>query len=152
MFAVETIRDWWKHEGILLYPSSQRLYINADGGGSNGSRNHLWKSELQKFSNESGLSISVSHFPPGTSKWNKIEHRLFAYISKNWRAKPLTSLLVIISLIGATKTTEGLVVSAHLDETKYLTGIKISEQEIQKLNITRDQFHGEWNYIISPNL
>jgi len=152
MFAVETIRDWWKHEGILLYPSSKRLYINADGGGSNGSRNHLWKSELQKFSNESGLSISVSHFPPGTSKWNKIEHRLFAYISKNWRAKPLTSLLVIISLIGATKTKEGLVVSAHLDETKYLTGIKISEQEIQKLNIARDQFHGEWNYIISPNL
>ena len=152
MFAVETIRDWWKQEGKLLYPNSQRLYINADGGGSNGSRNHLWKSELQKFSNESRLSISVSHFPPGTSKWNKIEHRLFAYISKNWRAKPLTSLLVIISLIGATKTSKGLVVSAHLDETTYLKGIKISEQEIQKFNLVRNEFHGEWNYVILPNL
>jgi Rhodopirellula transposase DDE domain len=151
-FATSTICDWWKQEGKLLYPNSQRLYINADGGGSNGSRNHLWKFELQKFSNQSGLSISVSHYPPGTSKWNKIEHRLFAYISKNWRAKPLTSLLVIINLIGATKTTKGLVVSAHLDETTYLKGIKISEQEIQKLNIVRDEFHGEWNYIISPNL
>jgi hypothetical protein len=98
-FAVSTIRDWWEQEGKLLYPSSNRLYINADGGGSNGSRNHLWKAELQKFSNTSGLDIHVSHFPPGTSKWNKIEHRLFSYISKNWRAKPLTSLLVIISLI-----------------------------------------------------
>ena len=104
-FAVSTIRDWWNNEGKTLYPSSDRLYINADGGGSNGSRNNLWKTELQNFSNESGLSISVSHFPPGTSKWNKIEHRLFSYISKNWRAKPLISLLTIINLIGATTTT-----------------------------------------------
>lgn len=109
-FAVSTIRDWWEQEGSILYPSSNRLYINADGGGSNGSRNLLWKAELQQFSNDSGLSIHVSHFPTGTSKWNKIEHRLFAYISKNWRAKPLTSLLVIISLIGATTTTTGLIV------------------------------------------
>jgi hypothetical protein len=151
-FAATTIRDWWKQEGKVLYPNSQRLYINADGGGSNGSRNHLWKSELQKFCNESGLRISVSHFPPGTSKWNKIEHRLFAYISKNWRAKPLTSLLVIISLIGATKTTKGLVVSAHLDETTYETGIKISEDEMKKINIVRDSFHGEWNYEILPQM
>src|SRR5665811_1769439 len=120
------------------------LYINADGGGSNGSRNHLWKAELQQFSNESGLSIYVSHFPPGTSKWNKIEHRLFAYISKNWRAKPLTSLSVIINLIGATTTTTGLTVKANLDENIYLTGIKVTEQEKQKLNIVRNNFHGEW--------
>jgi hypothetical protein len=152
VFAVSTIRDWWDQEGISLYPCSNRLYINADGGGSNGSRNHLWKSELQRFSNESGLSVHVSHFPPGTSKWNKIEHRLFAYISKNWRAKPLTSLLVIISLIGATTTTKGLKVTAKLDEKTYLTGLKVTEEEKEKLNIARNNFHGEWNYIISPNL
>ena len=151
-FAVSTIRDWWQQEGSILYPSSNRLYINADGGGSNGSRNHLWKAELQQFSNESGLSVHVSHFPPGTSKWNKIEHRLFAYISKNWRAKPLTSLLVIISLIGATTTTKGLTVKAKLDEKIYLTGIKVTEQEKKKLNIIRNDFHGEWNYVIAPNL
>jgi len=151
-FAVSTIRDWWEQEGKILYPSSKRLYINADGGGSNGSRNNLWKAELQQFSNISGLDIYVSHFPPGTSKWNKIEHRLFAYISKNWRAKPLTSLSVIINLIGATTTTTGLTVKANLDENIYLTGIKVTEQEKQKLNIVRNDFHGEWNYTISPNL
>ena len=151
-FAVSTIRDWWENDGKILYPSSNQLYINADGGGSNGSRNHLWKSELQHFSNESGLNIFVSHFPPGTSKWNKIEHRLFAYISKNWRAKPLTSLLVIVSLIGATTTTKGLKVNAKLDEKVYLTGVKVTEQEKEKLNILRNDFHGEWNYVISPNL
>ena len=153
-FAVSTIRDWWEQEGSILYPSSNRLYINADGGGSNGSGNHLWKSELQQFSNDSGLSIHVSHFPPGTSKWNKIEHRLFADISKNWRAKPLTSLLVIINLIGATTTTTttGLTVKAKLDEKIYLTGIKVTEQEKEKLNIVRNNFHGEWNYVIAPNL
>jgi hypothetical protein len=151
-FAVSTIRDWWNNEGKTLYPSSDRLYINADGGGSNGSRNNLWKTELQNFSNESGLSISVSHFPPGTSKWNKIEHRLFSYISKNWRAKPLISLLTIINLIGATTTTTGLTVKANLDEKTYLTGIKVTEQEKGILNIDKDDFHGEWNYSISPNL
>ena len=107
---------------------------------------------MQQFSNESGLIIFVSHFPPGTSKWNKIEHRLFAYISKNWRAKPLTSLLVIVSLIGATTTTTGLTVKAKLDENVYLTGVKVTEQEKEKLNILRNDFHGDWNYIISPNL
>lgn len=151
-FAVSTIRDWWEQEGKMLYPSANRLYINADGGGSNGSRNHLWKAELQQFSNVSGLNIYVSHFPPGTSKWNKIEHRLFSYISKNWRAKPLTSLLVVINLIGATTTTTGLIVKANLDQNIYLTGIKVSEEEKQKINIVRNNFHGEWNYIISPNL
>lgn len=151
-FAVSTISDWWENEGKILYPSSSRLYINADGGGSNGSRNHLWKSELQQFSNNTGLSIHVSHFPPGTSKWNKIEHRLFAFISKNWRAKPLTSLLVIISLIRATTTTRGLTVNAKLDEKVYLTGVKVTEEEKEKLNILRHDFHGDWNYVISPNL
>lgn len=151
-FAVSTIRDWWNNEGKILFPSSTRLYINADGGGSNGSRNNLWKAELQNFSNESRLNISVSHFPPGTSKWNKIEHRLFSYISKNWRAKPLISLLTIINLIGATSTTKGLTVKANLDEKTYLTGIKVTELEKEKINIKKDNFHGEWNYTISPNL
>lgn len=151
-FAVSTIRDWWGQEGLKMYPSSKRLYINADGGGSNGSRNNLWKAELQKFCNESKLAIYVSHFPPGTSKWNKIEHRLFAYISKNWRAKPLTSLRVIVSLIGATTTEKGLVVKASLDEKQYEKGQKITEQEKAKINISRNEFHGEWNYVIKPNL
>ncbi len=151
-FAVSTIRDWWEQEGKIFYPTARRLYINADGGGSNGSRNHLWKEELQQFSNISGLDIWVSHFPPGTSKWNKIEHRLFSYISKNWRAKPLTSLLVIINLIGATTTIAGLVVKANLDQNIYATGIKVSEQKKQNLNIERNDFHGEWNYKISPKL
>ncbi|MDR2569581.1 MAG: ISAzo13 family transposase [Oscillospiraceae bacterium] len=149
-FAVSTIRSWWEEEGKNLYPESKRLYINADGGGSNGSRNNLWKEELQQFSDNSNLDIYVSHYPPGTSKWNKIEHRLFAYISKNWRAKPLTSLAVIISLIGATTTTKGLIVKAKLDEKLYPTGIKITKKQIKKWNIERNEFHGEWNYILKP--
>ena len=151
-FAVSTIRSWWEEEGKNLYHESKRLYINANGGGSNGSRNNLWKEELQQFSNDSNLDIYVSHYPPGTSKWNKIEHRLFAYISNNWRAKPLTSLAVTISLIGATTTTKGLVVKARVDEKNYPIGIKITEEQISKWNIKRDKFHGEWNYIIKPNL
>lgn len=151
-FAVSTIRDWWNEEGKNLYTGSKRLYINADGGGSNGSRNNLWKLELQKFSNETGLTIHVSHFPPGTSKWNKIEHRLFSYISKNWRAKPLVSLSVIVSLIGATTTEKGLTVRANADEKIYKTGIKVTEQEKKSINIERDDFHGEWNYCIKPNM
>jgi hypothetical protein len=151
-FAVSTIYDWWTQEGSILYPNSRRLYINADGGGSNASRSHLWKNELQQFSNDSGLSIHVSHFPPGTSKWNKIEHRLFAYISKNWRARPLTSLMVIVSLIGATTTQTGLKVTAKLDEKIYKKGLKVTDDQKEKLNIIRNGFHGEWNYIISPNL
>jgi len=151
-FAVSTISSWWEGEGKVLYPSSKRLYINADGGGSNGSRNKLWKEELQKFSNQYDLEIHVSHYPPGTSKWNKIEHRLFSQISLNWRAKPLTSLLVIISLIGATTTTTGLVVKAVLDEKQYQTGIKITDEQIKKWNIEKNEFHENWNYIIKPNL
>ncbi len=151
-FAVSTISDWWHEEGKNLYVESKRLYINADGGGSNGSRNNLWKLELQKFSNETGLTIHVSHFPPGTSKWNKIEHRLFSYISKNWRAKPLVSLSVMVSLISATTTEKGLSVRAKTDEKIYKTGIKVTEQEKKSINIERDDFHGEWNYCIKPNL
>ncbi len=151
-FAVSTINDWWNGEGKALYKKSKRLYINADGGGSNGSRNNLWKLELQKFSNETGLTVYVSHFPPGTSKWNKIEHRLFSYISKNWRARPLTSLCVIVSLIGATTTEKGLTVKAKIDEKIYETGIKVTKQEKENIKIERDNFHGEWNYCIRPNL
>ena len=151
-FAVSSIRSWWEEEGKNLYPKSNRLYINADGGGSNGSRNKLWKEELQHFSDDTHLDIYVSHYPPGTSKWNKIEHRLFAYISKNWRAKPLTTLAVILSLIGATTTTTGLVVKAKLDEKKYTTGIKITDEQVKNWNIERDEFHGKWNYIIKPKL
>ena len=151
-FAVSTIQDWWTGEGCKMYPTSKRLYINADGGGSNGSRNNLWKAELQRFCNETGLIVHVSHFPPGTSKWNKIEHRLFAYISKNWRAKPLTSLGVVVNLIGATTTEKGLVVKANLDENEYKTGQKVTEEEKTKINISRSEFHGEWNYTIETNL
>jgi hypothetical protein len=151
-FAVSTIKSWWEGEGKSLYPSSKRLYINADGGGSNGSRNKLWKEELQKFSNQYDMEVHVSHFPPGTSKWNKIEHRLFSQISLNWRSKPLTSLLVILSLIGATTTTTGLVVKAVLDEKQYQTGIKITDEQMKNWNIEKNEFHGKWNYIIKPKL
>ena len=151
-FAVSTIRSWWTEEGIKHYPNSNRLYINADGGGSNGSRNKLWKEELQRFSNDSKLEIYVSHFPPGTSKWNKIEHRLFSQISHNWRGKPLTSLLVILSLIGATTTTTGLEVKVKLDENIYVCGIEVTKEQIEKWNIERNEFQSSWNYVIKPNL
>ena len=150
-FAVATIRRWWNEEGQNLYKYAENLYITADGGGSNGSRNRLWKTQLQTFANETGLKIYVSHFPPGTSKWNKIEHRLFSYISINWRGKPLKSLLVILGLIGATTTETGLLVKAVLDETQYETGKKISAEELAKCKIIRSSFHSEWNYCIQPN-
>ena len=127
------------------------MYINADGGGSNGVRNRLWKSELQQFANDTNLAIYVSHFPAGTSKWNKIEHRLFSYISMNWRGKPLTSLAVILGLINGTTTKAGLTVKAQIDENIYPTGIKIIDEEFKKINIISNQFHSEWNYVISPN-
>ncbi len=150
MFAVATIRAWWENEGRNEYQNATRLYINADGGGSNGVRNRLWKSELQQFANDTGLAIHVSHFPAGTSKWNKIEHRLFSYISINWRGKPLTSLAVIIGLINGTTTATGLTVTAKLDEKIYQKGIKISDEDLSKINIVKNDFHGEWNYIIYP--
>ncbi len=138
--------------GIDFYSESKELLITADGGGSNGSRVRLWKKELQKFSNETGLKISVCHFPPGTSKWNKIEHRLFSHITKNWRGRPLISYEVIVNLIASTKTNNGLKVSCEIDTNKYETGKKVSNEEFKKINIVRNEFHGEWNYSIEPCL
>lgn len=149
-FAVESIRTWWYNMGQERYPKANNLLITADGGGSNGSRNRLWKYEIQKLANEIGFDIAVRHFPPGTSKWNKIEHRLFSHISMNWRGKPLTSLEIIVNLIGGTKTREGLSVKARTDKRIYEKGLKISDEEFEKINIERNLFHGEWNYIIHP--
>jgi len=141
-FAVETIRRWWKTMGILSYSNASKLMITADGGGSNGSRVKLWKVELQKFANETGMEISVSHFPPGTSKWNKIEHQLFSFITKNWRAKPLISHEVIVNLIANTTTEKGLKIMCELNTNKYEIGIKISDEQIAELNMKRDDFMG----------
>ncbi|MHB1811497.1 MAG: ISAzo13 family transposase [Thermoplasmataceae archaeon] len=149
-FAVQSIKKWWECMGKKRYPDAKRLMITADGGGSNGSRVKLWKIELQKFATETGLEISVCHFPPGTSKWNKIEHRLFSFITKNWRGKPLVSYEVIVNLIANTRTEKGLRVECSIDLDSYEKGIKISNDEMLKLNIRTDEFHGEWNYTISP--
>ena len=134
------------------FPHASRLYITADGGGSNGSRCRLWKTELQGLASEIGIPIEVSHFPPGTSKWNKIEHRLFSQISKNWRGRPLETLAVIVSLIASTTTESGLKVVCDVDTANYSTGIKISEEDLRLVNIVKCQFHGEWNYTIMPNM
>lgn len=150
-FAVQTIRRWWHESGRPRYPRAKRLVITADGGGSNGSRLRLWKHELQGLADETGLDLEVHHFPPGTSKWNSIEHRLFSFISMNWRAKPLVSYRVIIDLISATTTDTGLTVRCELDPHSYPKGIIVSDQEMAALNITRADFHGEWNYTIHPN-
>jgi transposase len=149
-FAVETVRRWWKSMGSQRHPQAKRLLITADGGGSNGSRVRLWKVELQTLANELGIPISVSHFPPGTSKWNKIEHRLFAFISQNWRGKPLISHEVIVNLIADTTTTTGLQVRAELDTGMYPVGRQVSPREVAEVNISHASFHGEWNYTISP--
>ena len=149
-FAVESIRRWWKNMGNGKYQSAKSLLITADGGGSNGSRRRLWKTELQQFANETGLSVTVCHFPPGTSKWNKIEHRLFSHITMNWQGKPLETYETIINLIGATKTRKGLKVTAVLDKTQYEKGIKVSDEQLEGVNILRHAFHGEWNYTINP--
>jgi transposase len=149
-FAVESIRRWWQTCGQELYPNARQLLITADSGGSNGARTRLWKQRLQAFANEAQLAITVAHYPPATSKWNKIEHRLFAYISINWRAKPLTSLETIIELISHTTTTAGLQVTAVKDSHTYPTGVKVSDAAMEALNISRDTFHGEWNYTIRP--
>lgn len=147
-FAVESIRRWWGHLGKPLYPRARTLLICADSGGSNGYRVRLWKRELQRLANTIGLDITVCHFPPGTSKWNKIEHRLFSYISMNWRGQPLISHEVIVELIGATTTQSGLHVEAQLDTNVYPTQIKISAEEMATLHITPHNFHGEWNYTV----
>ena len=147
-FAVNSIRTWWYEMGKERYPEAKNLLITCDGGGSNGSRNRLWKVELQKFSDETGLEIEVCHFPPGTSKWNKIEHRMFSQITKNWRARPLVSLEVIINLIAATTTEQGLVVKCKADMNEYPSGIKVEDEELAKVNLTGNDFHPEWNYIV----
>lgn len=149
-FAVNSIRSWWYEMGESIYKEAPEIYINADGGGSNGTRVRLWKTELQKFANEINKKIHVSHFPPGTSKWNKIEHKMFCFISKNWRGKPLIDKVTVVQLIANTRTTKGLSIKAKLDEKEYQKGIKISDEELHQVNITKDNFHGEWNYIISP--
>jgi transposase len=148
-FAVATIRSWWYEMGQKRF-NSDKLFITADGGGSNSSRSRLWKKELQLLANETGLEITVSHYPPGTSKWNKIEHRLFSYISMNWKAKPLLNVQLVIDLIAATTTAKGLKVKSKLDSNLYEKGQKISDEELANLKITKDLFHGEWNYKINP--
>ena len=150
-FAVATIRRWWQSMGQALYPSAKELTITADGGGSNGSRVRLWKLELQHLADELAMPIRVLHFPPGTSKWNKIEHRLFSYISMNWRGRPLISHEVIVNLIAATTTRKGLKVRAGIDRTVYPTGIKVSDKDFAAIRLIRHEFHGEWNYTVAPN-
>ena len=150
-FAVASIRGWWRFEGRRLYKTPKELLITADAGGSNGNRLRLWKLELQKLANETGLSISVCHFPPGTSKWNKVEHRLFSFISSNWRGEPLRDYETIVNLIARTTTAKGLKVTCRLDRRKYPTGRKITADEMKRLNLERSKFHGDWNYIIHPN-
>ena len=149
-FAVETIRRWWYHMGSTVYPRAQRLLITADGGGSNGSRNRLWKMELQKLADDIRLRISVCHLPPGTSKWNKIEHRMFCHITENWRGRPLVSREVVVNLIGHTTTRTGLEIHSELNENSSPTGREVTEQQMESLSIKRDKFHGEWNYTLVP--
>jgi hypothetical protein len=149
-FAVASIRGWWRHEGKRLYPKATRLIITADGGGSNGYRLRQWKLELQKFVDGAGLTITVCHFPPGTSKWNKVEHRLFSFISSNWRGEPLRDYETIVHLIAATTTAKGLTVTCRLDRRRYPTGRRVSDDEFATINLTPHDFHGEWNYTIKP--
>jgi transposase len=149
-FAVETLRRWWQHMGRPAYPQATCLLIMADGGGSNGSRCRLWKVELQKLADEIGLRITVCHFPPGTSKWNKIEHRMFCHITENWRGRPLVSREVVVNLIGHTTTKTGLEIRSELDENRYPTGREVTEQQMDGLALKREKFHGEWNYTIEP--
>ena len=149
-FATASIRRWWQEMGARRFPRATRLLITADGGGSNSSRNRLWKVSLQKLADDLGLSLEVCHFPPGTSKGNKIEHRLFSFITKNWRGRPLTSDQVIVNLIAHTTTQAGLVGRAALDTNVYETGIEVSEDEIAQVRLTPAKFHGEWNYSIRP--
>ena len=151
-FAVNTIISWWEHLGKARYPNARTLTITADSGGSNNPSTRLWRYELQRLANTIGLSIRVCHFPPGTSKWNKIEHRMFSFVSLNWRGKPLESLEVIIDLIAATKTTTGLKLYARLDDRTYQRGLEVTDQQLAAVNITRHTFHGDWNYTIHPSV
>ncbi|MFV2074294.1 MAG: ISAzo13 family transposase, partial [Thermoanaerobaculales bacterium] len=149
-FAVRTIARWWRRLGRRRFPGARSLLITADGGGSNGTRVRLWKWELQKFVNRTGIAVTVCHFPPGTSKWNKIEHRLFSFITKNWRGKPLDSHATIVKLIGSTTTATGLGVYCELDDHEYEKGVQVSDEQMSQLNIKRHEFHGEWNYTLRP--
>jgi hypothetical protein len=149
-FAVASIRGWWRHEGRFLYPGAEALLITADGGGSSGSRLRLWKLELQKLADETNLAISVCHFPPGTSKWNKVEHRLFSFISSNWRGEPLRDYETIVKLISRTTTATGLKVTCRLDRRKYPAGRHVTKEEMTRVNLHRNKFHGDWNYTIRP--
>ena len=149
-FAAASVKRWWDEMGCRRFPRATKLMITADGGGSNSSRNRLWKVSLQKLADELDLELQVCHFPPGTSKWNKIEHRMFCFITKNWRGRPLTSYETIVNLIGSTTTTKGLVVRAALDTNSYETGIAVSDEEMSRVNCTPAEFHGEWNYTIRP--
>jgi len=151
-FAVNTIISWWEHLGRERYPHARTLTITADSGGSNNPRTRLWRYELQRLADTTGLSIRVCHFPPGTSKWNKIEHRLFSFVSLNWRGKPLETLEVVVNLIGATTTNTGLKVYAQLDDQTYERGLEITDEQLASVNITRHTFHGDWNYTITPSL
>ena len=149
-FAVESIRRWWQKLGQARYPEARRLVMTADCGGSNGARVQLWKRALQRFANETGLSVPLTHLPPGTSKWRRIEHRLFAFITQNWRGKPLVSHAVIVQLIGSTTTDTGLKVCCEIDSNLYPKGVKVSDDEMDAINIQYHAFHAEWNYTISP--
>ena len=149
-FAVESIRRWWRRMGRRAYPDASRLFVTADGGGSNGYRTRLWKLELQRFADESGLKVIVSHYPPGTSKWNKIEHRMFCHITQNWRGRPLESVETIVSLIGSTTTKTGLRIKAALDSNTYEKAIKVLDEELASLHIKPHLFHGDWNYALRP--
>ena len=150
-FAVASIRGWWRSEGRRIYPQAKSILITADGGGSSGWRLRLWKLELQKFADQSALDVAVCHFPPGTSKWNKIEHRLFSFISSNWRGEPLRDYETIVNLIAATTTAKGLKVTCRLDRRKYPVGREVTDEQMQSVNLQRDKFHGEWNYLIKSN-
>jgi hypothetical protein len=150
-FAVASIRGWWRAEGKRIYPNADTILITADAGGSNGWRLRLWKLELQKFADQTAMAISVCHFPPGTSKWNKIEHRLFSFISSNWRGEPLRDYETIVNLIAATTTAKGLKVTCRLDRRKYPTGREVSDEQMRRVNLQPNKFHGEWNYCIKPN-
>lgn len=151
-FAVNTIRQWWYQMGRHVYSQAEKLLITADGGGSNGSRNRLWKYELQRFVDETQMAVTVCHFPPGTSKWNKIEHRMFSHISKNWRGRPITSHEVMVNLIANTTTEAGLTIQAALDLKEYPTGIKVSDRAMKTLTMEKNNFHGEWNYTVNPSI
>jgi len=149
-FSVNSIKSWWNEMGANLYKGCQEIYITADGGGSNGSRSRLWKAELQRFANQINKPIHVSHFPPGTSKWNKIEHKMFCFISKNWRGKPLIDGVTVVQLIANTTTNKGLTIKAKLDERKYEKGIKVTDQQLEKISLVKERFQGDWNYSILP--